>query len=478
MDGSRQPETEKIAGQEGVDEKDMDDAKRSALIVATFSSFTTPFMLSAVNIALPAIQEEFHMNAVVLSWIPTSFLLAAAVFLVPFGRLADIHGRKKTFSAGMALFTLSSLLSALAPSIVALLVSRVLQGVGSAMIYATGIAIISSVFPPQERGKALGITVAAVYMGLSAGPFLGGFLTHLLGWRSVFWTVVPLGATVLLLVFWKLKGEWAEAAGEDFDHIGSILYGASVLAVIYGISLLPAATSAALIVGGLLGLGGFVHWEAKVKSPVFQVQLFKANRLFAFSNLAALIHYSATFAVTFLLSLYLQYIKGLTPQAAGGVLVAQPIMMALFSPFAGRLSDRTEPKAVASTGMALTCLGLVLLAFLGRHTGLAYVTGTLILLGLGFALFSSPNMNAIMGSVDRRFYGLASGAVGTMRLLGQVLSMGIATSLFAVRLGQVEITPEHHSTFIQCLRMAFGGFSVLCLGGIWASLVRGRLRRE
>jgi predicted MFS family arabinose efflux permease len=183
---------------------------------------------------------------------------------------------------------------------------------------------------------------------------------------------------------------------------------------------------------GVVALVVFVKWERKIKSPVFEVKLFIENRTFAFSCLAALINYSATFAVTFLLSLYLQYIKGLTPQAAGIVLMAQPIIMAVFSPLSGKLSDRIEPRVIASLGMALTMLGLILLAFVGNNTVLIFIIISLMILGFGFALFSSPNMNAIMGSVDQRYYGIASGSVGSMRLLGQMLSMGIATLIFAL----------------------------------------------
>ena len=189
--------------------------KRSALLIATFSSFLTPFMVSSINIALPAIGSEFQMSAVLMSWVPTSYILAAAMFLVPFGRLADIHGRKRVFAYGMWIFTLSSLALAFSPSAAVLITLRVLQGFGSAMIFGTGMAILTSVFPAAERGRVLGINVAAVYLGLSLGPVFGGFLTHQFGWRSIFLVNVPLGLFVIYLVVAKLNREWAEAQGED-----------------------------------------------------------------------------------------------------------------------------------------------------------------------------------------------------------------------------------------------------------------------
>jgi MFS family permease len=246
----------------------------------------------------------------------------------------------------------------------------------------------------------------------------------------------------------------------------------------YGMSILPMALSVFLILTGLVGFVSFVKWETIVASPVFEVQLFLNNRTFAFSCLAALINYSATFAVAFLLSLYLQYIKGLTPQGAGVVLVSTPVMMALLSPFAGRLSDRVEPRVLSSLGMGLTALGLMLLIFLDDHTALLYLIASLITLGFGFALFSSPNMNAIMGSVDKRYYGIASASVGTMRLLGQMVSMGIVTLMFALFIGRARITPQYYPMLINSIKVVFIISFCLCVCGIFFSLYRGRLRPD
>ena len=450
--------------------------QRIALTIAVLSSFLTPFVGSSVNIALPAIGAEFGADAVTLSWIATAYLLASVVSLVPFGRLADIHGRRRIFGWGIGVFTVSSLLCALSPSIAILLLGRVAQGVGSAMIFSTGVAILISVYPPGARGRALGITIASVYIGLSVGPLLGGLLVHYLSWRSVFVVLVPLGLVIIGLVIFGLRGEWAEARGERFDFSGSLLYALALIALMGGIVLLPRGYALWLIAAGLAGLAGFVAWERRVEHPVFDVRLFSGNRVFAFSNLAALFNYSATFGVTFLLSLYLQYIGGLSPQGAGMVLIAAPLTQALLSPFAGRLSDRIEPRIVASTGMALTTLGLLRLSLLDAGTSRASIVATLILLGIGFALFSSPNTNAIMSSVPRRFYGIASGTVGTMRLMGQLLSMGIATIAVTVMVGRVAITPEHFAAFMLSVRLSFTLFALLCGAGVFASLARGRTR--
>lgn len=452
--------------------------RRVVLLIATSASFLNPFMGSSVNIALPRIGQEFGLDAIFLGWVTTAYLLSAGVLLLPFGRLADIYGRKRIFLYGISLYTLSSVLCGLAPSAGFLILFRVLQGIGGAMIFGTGVAILTSVFPPQERGKALGLNVAAVYLGLSMGPFLGGILTAHLGWRSVFLVIAPLGIVEIALILGKLRGEWAEARGERFDGIGAILYGLMFLALIYGFSELPSRTGGLSLAAGLAGMVAFIVWEARVESPVLDIRLFQQNTVFAFSNLAALINYSATFAVSFLLSLYLQYIYGMDPQGAGSILLVQPIVQAIFSPFAGRLSDRVEPRVVASIGLSLTVVGLFLLTGLRENTPLSMVLASLILLGLGFALFSSPNANAIMSSVERKFYGVASATMGTMRLTGQMLSMGTVMLIFALFLGRAPITPERYDLFLASARTAFVTFALLSTGAVFASLARGEVHRE
>jgi EmrB/QacA subfamily drug resistance transporter len=376
----------------------------------------------------------------------------------------------------MLIFTISSLLIAFSRSAVALITLRVAQGFGSAMIFGTGMAILTSVYPAAERGRVLGINVAAVYLGLSFGPVFGGFLTHQFGWRSIFLVNVPIGLFVIYLVVAKLKQEWADARGEKFDAVGSLLYAFALAGLMYGLSRLPAISGVWFILSGLAGCLLFVTWDRKAASPLLNMDLFFRNPVFAFSNLAALINYSATFAVTFLLSLYLQYIKGFTAQHAGMILISQPVVMAIFSPFAGRLSDKIEPRIVASIGMAFTASGLLLFTFIDRETHLGFIITGLMLLGFGFALFSSPNTNAVMSSIEKRFYGVGSSTLGTMRLIGQMMSMGIAMVIFALSIGSARITPEYYPQFLMSMKTAFVIFSTLCFSGIFASLARGKVR--
>ncbi|HEY3276847.1 MAG TPA: MFS transporter [Syntrophorhabdaceae bacterium] len=459
-----------------MDEQDLKTTQKSVLIVATVSSFLTPLSLATVNVALPRIGRAFSADAITLNWVATIYLLTAAMFLVPFGKISDIYGRRKIFIYGMWVFTVSSLCLGLAPSVGSLLAFRALQGIGSSMVFGTGVAMLTSVYPPGERGHALGINIAAVYLGLSCGPFVGGLLTQHLGWRSVFLFNVPLGFFVIFLSIKKLKQEWAEARGESLDIAGSLIYALTLLLLMYGFSRLPSVTGLLFVLSGMAAIGAFIWWELRTKTPILEISLFVTNKVFTLSNVAALINYSATFAVGFLLSLYLQYIKGLTPQSAGLVLVSQPIVQAAFSPLAGKLSDRIEPRLVASAGMALTTVGLILLALLTAATPLPYIIASLAVLGFGFALFSSPNSNAIMSSVENRFYGIASSTLATTRLIGQMLSMGIAMVVFALFIGKVAITPPYYGLLVKSTKIIFTIFAILCVGGTFASLTRGNLR--
>lgn len=448
-------------------------AKNSTLIVAGISYFLIAFMGSSLNVALPSIGKEFSMDAILLSWVATSFFLASAVFIVPFGRVGDIYGRKRTFVWGIIIYTFASLFAALSTSPYMLIIFRIMQGLGGAMIFATGMAMLTSAFEPGERGRALGINIAAVYLGLTIGPMLGGILTQNFGWRSIFIVNVALGIIVIAITILKLEESVTEARGEKFDFRGSLIYGISIIFLMYGFSVLPRDYGLLLTVAGIAGISLFIKFEEKAESPVLDMDIFRRNRVFTYSNIAALISYSATFSVGFLLSLYLQYIKGLSPQDTGFVLLSQPFVMTVFSPYAGKLSDRIEPRKIATLGMAITTIGISLLILLTKNTSLEFIILSIVILGLGFALFSSPNTNAIMSSVEKKFYGVASATRGTMRLTGQMLSMGIVMLIFSLYLGRVQITPENYLAFLKSTRIIFVVFTLLCILGIYISLKTG-----
>ncbi|HDZ41826.1 MAG TPA: MFS transporter [Bacteroidetes bacterium] len=450
------------------------ELKRSVLYIAAFAAFITPFMGASVNLALPSIGEELGASARQLNWVVTAYLLGTAVFMLPFGRLGDILGRKKIFMFGLILFTLTTSCVLFTHNISSFLVFRVLQGISSAMIFGTSMAIITSVFPPGERGRAMGINITAVYAGLSSGPFLGGLLTEYFGWRSIFAFLVPVSAAAAWLTYRKIKTEWSEARGEKLDIPGSVLLGGGLVLSILGFSRIPGITGIVLIVSGLLLIIVFFLYERRASFPLLNINLLVSNKAFSFSNLAAMIHYAATSGIGFFMSLYLQYLKGLDARTAGLVIMTQPIVMALFSIPAGKLSDRKNPGHIASAGIAFTSTGIFALTFIQQSTSLFYITGILAFIGLGYALFSSPNSNAIMSSVEKKHLGVASGMLGTMRMIGQTTSLGIAMMLISLNLGDEAINPSNYDQLLKTIRTGLIIFAIICIPAIFASLARNK----
>ena len=452
-------------------------SSRSAILFAVcMAHFLMPFMMSAVGIALPDMGREFSASAMQLGLVETTYVLSASIFLLAMGRFGDIHGRRKVFQLGILVFTLIGGLISQAWSIEAVIALRFLQGMGGAMVMATTMAIVVSTFPPNERGKALGIAIASVYAGISCGPFFGGMLVSAFGWRSLFYLALPLGLITFVVTRLKMQEEWAEAKGEPFDWAGLLIYGPSILLLIAGVSNLSKGWWAwGLLLASNLGLALFIWWESRNRYPILNVALLRDNRTFALSNLAALFNYAATFGVTFFLSLYLQYVKGMDPYQAGTVLITQPIMQTLFSPFCGRLSDRVPAGMVATGGMALCAVGLVVAAGLSADSSLLRVILLLVLLGAGFALFSSPNVNIIMSSVEPRYLGIASGLNSSMRTLGMMTSMMIITLIFSYLMHGQPVTAETQPAFLSSMRLALLIFCGLCVIGIGCSF--GRVQR-
>ncbi|MFC1905721.1 MFS transporter [Chloroflexota bacterium] len=452
--------------------------KRAALLIAVVSNFLAPFTSMSVNLALPQIGKELGLDAVTLDWIITAYVLPTAMLLIPCGRAADIYGRKKIFVSGMFIYMIAALVLTFADSAAMIISFRFVQGIGGAMIFGTGIAIVTSVFPAAERGKALGIVFAAVSIGMFMGPPVGGFLTHYFNWRSIFLVAVPLSLVAIYTAIWRLKGEWAEAKGEKVDYTGSLIYGVALISIIYSFSLLPAISGAVLIIIGILGIGIFLWWEAKCKSPILNLRLFRENRGFSCASLSAFINYSALAATIFLMSLYLQYIKGFSADFAGFIMILQPLIVIILSPVAGRLSDRIEPRFIVSAGMAICAIGLTLFVFLDQDSALWSIILDLVILGVGFSLFTSPNMNAAMSAVETRDYGTASGTMQTMRVLGQLMSMGVAMVIFSIFMGRADITPEYYPQLVQSYRTIFIIISVLCFAGIFVALAGGNVRKD
>lgn len=449
------------------------NTNRTFLLVATMSShFLNPFMGSAVNIALKQIGSDFSMSAVGLSWVTMSYLLSSAIFLVPFGKIGDMIGRRKIFLYGTLLFAITTLLCGFSSDASSLIVFRLLQGISSAMMISTNMALIISAFPPEERGKVIGLNVTSVYVGSSVAPVIGGLLTDALGWRSIFY-INGIGALfIALLIIWKIQKEIPNPIKERFDFRGSVIYMLSISSLMYGFSKLPSLHAIVLTLAGVLGLLLFIRTQLKTETPVLNVRLFSQNRVFALSNLSALINYAATFAISFMLSLYLQYAKGMEAREAGMILIAQPTLMAIVASFSGRLSDKMNPRILAALGMGISTLGLLILSFISQDTSIGYIIFGLIVLGFGFGLFSSPNTNVVMSSVDKKIYGTASATLATMRSTGMMFSMAIAALSMHLFLGNAKITVQNVPDFITSTQIVFIIFTILCFIGVFFSLTK------
>jgi MFS family permease len=455
----------------------MTDARdnRYILVVAALTSFASTLATSAVVVALPVIGEELSLNALQLGWIAQATVLASAIFVLPFGRLADILGIRKVFAMGLVVATVSALLTGLSTSFLMLVSLRVVQGIGFAMVYSTGVALITSSYPLAERGKVLGINMAAIYVGLSLGPSIGGILTQHLGWRSIFFLSFVLLLPALAILFSRVRSEWAAAKGEKYDLIGSLLFCIMLFSLMYGFSLLPTTLGIGVILIGIIGLAAFVAWELKVEAPILNMHLLTRNRPFAFSALTQLMYHISIFSVSFIVSLYLQYIRGFSPQNAGFVLLAQPVIQAALAPIGGRISDRVQPRIIASVGVVIELVGLLLLLYTTGGTGLILIIIGLVLLGAGSAFFAPPNANAIMSSVGKRQFGVASAIESVTRSTGQTFSMGILLLLFSLHMGTAQITPQYYPAFTESIRMAILIFAGLSFCSIFVSAARGKL---
>lgn len=434
--------------------------QRITLFLVSLAAFLIPFMGSSLSLALPVIQKELVVNVIILGWIPTAFVLANAATVLPFGRLSDIYGRKRIFSYGVLIYTTASLLAAFSNSGEILVFFSFLQGLGCAMIFATMVALLSSVFPMERRGEALGLYVSAVFIGLFLGPILGGVLIQYLGWRSIYLFNIPVGIILLSILFWKLRMEWAEAQGESFDIKGALIYSLSLVALLYGFSSLLEDLGKTVLVAGFLGILGFFLMERRTESPILKFDIFKSRRS-SFTALSMLFLNIAISAMATFLSLYFQSLRGLEPQTTAFILAAQPLMVAVLSPVIGRAADRTENRFLPIGGLILITVGLLMLSFLSQETSILVPVLALILVGVGQAMFSSPTTRIFMGSVDSKIYGMASSAFSTMIYLGQTLSLALMLFIFAIYLGQVEINTSNYQVFLDSMRVAFLVFSII-----------------
>ena len=447
------------------------------LLTVNLSSLATSLVASGVNVALPYISFDFIIPASHIGWIQTSFLMTYAIFLFPFGKIADRIGKQQIFMSGLAFQFIGFAVAGLSTSLPMLLVGMALGGFGSAQLFSVAIPLLTTNFPRQERGKVIGLNIAVVYIALALGPFIGGVLISTFGWHSIYWILLPITALAFafaLRIIPKLP-KAVPNTDKPFDGLGAVVYVIAASLVLVGISRITQGSDAfiMLLIGIVISVL-FLWWELKQPDPLFPIHIFIENKIFRNSSLAALINYGSSFAVALLLSFYLQSVREFTSIEAGTILVSQPLVMAILTPFTGRLSDRVDPRILATVGMAMTAISLFSFSFLTSTTPLWVVIGILVFLGSGFALFSSPNMNSIMSSVPDTQAGIASETAGSMRVFGQVMSMAAVTVAFGVMLGSVVISPEIAVPLLETLSTVFIALGLLCTVGIWFSYARGK----
>jgi EmrB/QacA subfamily drug resistance transporter len=412
------------------------------LALSSVGAFMGPLDGSIVSVALEKAGSDLHLSLSGVIWVQAAYLLAMAVLLIPLGRLADQHGRVRFYLIGTAIFTFASLLCALSMNGAWLIVMRVVQGGGAALMVATSAAIVTAIFPPQERGKALGINVMAVYIGLTVGPPLGGILVDTLSWRWVFLINLPIGAVVLIWGWFLLPRSERAEGSPRVDFAGAALLGVFLICLMVPLTFAPewgwaAPLTLSLLAVSAVAFAGFVVVERRVKSPVLDLDLLLHNRLFAAANLAALLNYMALFAITWLTAFFLEIVQDRSASVTGLLILSQPLLMAVLSPLSGRLSDRIGSRVLATGGMVAIATGMLLLAAMPATAPVWLVAGNLAIVGLGMAAFSAPNTSAIMGSVRRDQLSVASAFIGTMRTTGQVLSLAVLGGIAASQLGRL-----------------------------------------
>jgi EmrB/QacA subfamily drug resistance transporter len=404
------------------------------LVTVGIGTFMSALDGSVVNTLLPVLGRELHTGVAGIEWVTTIYLLVVSGLLLSVGRAGDMFGHKRFYLAGFVLFVLGSALCGLAGSAHQLVAMRAVQALGAAMLMATAPAILTGSFPASQRGRALGAQGTFTYLGLTAGPSLGGWLAGAFGWRSVFYINVPVGAVAIALALRSVADDRVRRRGERFDFVGAGLFTAGLVTLMVALNQGHAwgwgsPATIALLVAAVLVLVAFVRVESHRSSPMLDLALFR-SRVFSAATMSALLNYACVYSVLFVLPFLLIQARGLGTQQAGLVLTAQPIVMAIVAPLSGALSDRVGSRAPATAGMSLLTVGLVALGLLVEHGTLTSIAAALAVVGLGVGLFVSPNNSALMGAAPRHRQGIASGVLATARNAGMVLGVGFAGAVF------------------------------------------------
>ncbi|MFC2124474.1 MFS transporter [Bacteroidota bacterium] len=449
---------------------DIEKRKRTAILISiTFATFINPFMISALGVALPSIGNDFQVSPGELGLVETSYLMAAIILLLPIGKYADKVGLGRIYISGMAMFLITSLIIGISPSFNFLVGLRFIQGLSIAMLTATGAAILTKAYPTEQRGRVLGINIGSVYVGLSMGPFLGGLITELYGWKSIFLIVAALSLIALVLISRTLDFK-KNKTNSRYNIKSAIQYALLISMIWFGFSYLHKNLFfIVLIIAGIIGFAYFLVHQDRSPNPILDVRLFKTNKAFTMGNSLTFINYASSVAVTFTFSLFLQYVRGLSPKEAGMVLIIQPVVMMVFAPISGRISDRFNPNILVFMGILSCTIGLLFVLTIGTDSPMYLIYILLVFFGLGFALFSSANMNQVMSSVTTKYYGVASSMVGTMRTVGMLTSISIASGIFTLFIGNQQMAPGLEDLFLQGIRLSFIIFILISALGLYIS---------
>lgn len=445
-----------------------------ALIIVCLGSIIGPLGMASVNIAIPDLAADLLANAQMVSWLPTLFILSSVIFMLPAGKLADNFGRKRIYTYGLALNAFSSFMCGIGTSIEWVLFWRFVQGGASAMIFGTGVAIITSVTPSHKRGAALGISAACIYVGLTVAPAVGGWLTELWGWRSVFLFQVPIVVALLLLIKMRLLGEWKNHKKTQYDWWGTGIFAVFSASLVYGLSLLPSIWGGVLLGLSAVSLALFVFHQSRSRRPLIRVQMFRESRVFSMSLTTSLLMYASNVPLIFLLSLYLQFVKDLSPLQAGQVIMVQALSMAIMAPLSGKLADRFQARLIATLGCVIVACGMLVLSLMNTDTSIIFIVGSLLLIGVGFGLFSTPNNNAIMGAVQLQEVGVASASMNLARTIGNLLGMSLVNLMVHYYLGDAQLTQEQNPALIKTVEMALNMSLAFVVVACMISGLRGR----
>ena len=446
------------------------DSESYVVFVAFITSFFAVFLSAGIVLGVPAIASEFGMNNIFQNWIITLNALVIAIFTLPAGQISGKYGVKKSLIIGVTIYLLSSIGACMSFSTESFLIFRVFQGIGIAFSNVSAMAMVVQAVKPQNRGKALGFTVTGVYLAGSLSPVFCGFLVHNFGWRTMFYFVIPFLMLCIVLMIFKIPQEWKTYEGSRIDSLGYLIYGIGITLFIYGFTNLMNSFGAISIFIGSILLIVFGYYELRIDSPAFNMNLFK-NMKFTSSNVAALCSYLAIASITTILNYHFQYVRGWNAQMSGLILIITPIIMALIAPNSGKLSDKIHPQKLAAIGMSIATITLLILIFLDVNTPLYLIVIAMILQGIGMGLFTTPNTNAIMSSVPPNETPNASAAQSAMRTMGQTISMGLLTLVFAWIMGNLKLSSQYAGLIVQSSQLVCIICTIICIIAIFASLV-------